>query len=96
MEMASPPIFLWLFKYIITDESGRSDGSGVTLEQRTAAEKEIAVFKAWVSKHIIKEDGSSIMMIPSGAPKPDYRDEGYPNPTYADSKCIWSSRHCLS
>jgi len=86
-------VFCWLLKYIVTDGRGRCDGASVTLEQRTAAEKEITVFKTWVSKHIIKADGSSIM-IPSGSTNPDYRDEGSPNPTYADSKVIWSCPQC--
>ncbi|PVH71876.1 hypothetical protein DL98DRAFT_660375 [Cadophora sp. DSE1049] len=60
-----------------------NDGASVTMEQRLAAEKEIEVFKAWISEHIIKDDSSTIMMIPSGSSKPYYRDEGYPNPTYS-------------
>jgi hypothetical protein len=59
----------------------RYDGTTVTPELRAEAETQIAVFKAWVFEHIIKADSSTIMIIPSGDPNPDYRDEGYPNPT---------------
>jgi len=75
----------------------RYDGTTVTPQLREEAETQIDIFKAWVCEHVIKADSSAIMIIPAGDSKPDYRDEGYPNPTYDPFSCYFFGKtHVLT